>query len=72
MPGDKLIEGDAVTIQGSHGDTVLYPVAQISISRCKASTDTEMNKAQILLDEEMEHQCVSRMQYTSCCLYKYC
>ena len=31
VPENKLIEGDAVTIQCAHGDTVLYPVAQVEL-----------------------------------------
>ncbi len=28
---DKLLEGEAVTIRCAHGDTVLYPLAEVSI-----------------------------------------
>ena len=31
VPGHKLIEGDAVTMRCAHGDTVLYPVAQLEL-----------------------------------------
>ena len=31
VPEHKLIEGDAVTIRCAHGDTVLYPVAQLEL-----------------------------------------
>ena len=31
VPRNKLIEGDAVTIRCAHGDTVLYPVAQLEL-----------------------------------------
>ena len=29
VPESKIIEGDAVTIRCAHGDTVLYPIAQL-------------------------------------------
>ncbi len=28
---DKIIQGDAATIRCAHGDTVLYPLAQVSL-----------------------------------------
>ena len=31
VPENKFIEGDAVTIRCAHGDTVLYPVAQLEL-----------------------------------------
>ena len=31
IPEGKIIEGDAVTIRCAHGDTVLYPVAQLEL-----------------------------------------
>ncbi len=31
VPADKLLEGEAVTIRCAHGDTVLYPLAEVSI-----------------------------------------
>ena len=31
VPEGKIIEGDAVTIRCAHGDTVLYPVAQLEL-----------------------------------------
>ena len=31
VPESKIIEGDAVTIRCAHGDTVLYPVAQLEL-----------------------------------------
>ena len=31
VPVDKIIEGDAATIRCAHGDTVLYPLAKVSL-----------------------------------------
>ena len=31
VPQDKIAEGDAVTIRCAHGDTVLYPPAEIEL-----------------------------------------
>ena len=31
VPQDKIVEGDAVTIRCAHGDTVLYPLAEIEL-----------------------------------------
>lgn len=31
VPQEKLIEGEAIAIQCMHGDTVLYPLAQLNI-----------------------------------------
>ena len=31
VPESKIIEEDAVTIQCAHGDTVLYPIAQLQL-----------------------------------------
>ncbi len=32
VPAEKLIQGDAVTIRCAHGDTVLYPLAEVLIN----------------------------------------
>ena len=31
VPERKVLEGDVVTIRCAHGDTVLYPVAQLDL-----------------------------------------
>ena len=31
VPEDKILQGEVVTIRCAHGDTVLYPLAQVQV-----------------------------------------
>ena len=58
VPGHKLIEGDAVTIWCAHGDTVLYPVAQLELQVngvpvCVEAAVSESLLVQILLGTDV-------------------
>ena len=54
VPGHKLIEGDVVTIRCAHGDTVLYPLAQLELQVdevpvCVEAAVSELLPVQVLL-----------------------
>ena len=58
VPGHKLIEGDAVTIRCAHGDTILYPVAQLElqvdgIPVCVKAAVSESLPVQVLLGTDV-------------------
>ena len=58
VPGHKLIEGDAVIIRCAHGDTVLYPVAQLElrvdgVPVCVEAAVSESLLVQVLLGTDV-------------------